>query len=348
MSFVKIEDPNRRKEIVDTYLQSRDNLKSTLRKKRLTNIGRAEDLRKLFKPIITEARKTTASVKELPSIAQALAAQPQRQLQNIDEIEPIDEFRSSELYRMMSGMPTPSTPGARSRLSSQLGKMPEEPEISYEVIPTEEELEEGESVGPIAKFYLDTFGGKGDTLYGPKPDETGALKIGDYPLKIKGDDIVLGEGPEEETFKGTRGLWDLLMNKYPTGYANDELRDYARIMYKTRNLEVPDKPWKARSNQSVKWKRILSDIWRNRPPSVRVTTPKKGSGTAGTTSGISGGIILPSDPLELANMLKLRIAASAAGNTGASNEGVAIADELLRQKCITGVEYKKILYKLKC
>lgn len=56
-------------------------------------------------------------------------------------------------------------------------------------------------------------------------------------------------------------------------------------------------------------------------------------------SGVSG-IILPSDPNALVEMLPLRLAGIRAGNPG------AISDELLRQGVITKDEYKAIMLQI--
>ena len=53
--------------------------------------------------------------------------------------------------------------------------------------------------------------------------------------------------------------------------------------------------------------------------------------------------MIPSDPVALADRLKLLLASKAAGNTGVViNELVSICDELLRQKKITKTLYKKL------
>lgn len=57
-------------------------------------------------------------------------------------------------------------------------------------------------------------------------------------------------------------------------------------------------------------------------------------------------IILPSDPNALVELLSLRVAAHRAGNTGATNEAVAICDELLRQGVLNKETYKAITVQL--
>jgi len=54
-------------------------------------------------------------------------------------------------------------------------------------------------------------------------------------------------------------------------------------------------------------------------------------------------VIIPSDPEELTNRLDLLLASKTAGNTGVRNEAISICDELLQQKEMSKLDYKKIM-----
>ena len=54
-------------------------------------------------------------------------------------------------------------------------------------------------------------------------------------------------------------------------------------------------------------------------------------------------IVLPCDPIELAERLDILMASKAAGNTGVRNELVSVCDELLRQNLIDKHKYKIIM-----
>ena len=59
MSFLKIEDHNKRDEIVREFLALKNKIKDNFRKERIGEIETQRDLAKLFKPV-TETQKTTA------------------------------------------------------------------------------------------------------------------------------------------------------------------------------------------------------------------------------------------------------------------------------------------------
>ena len=59
MSFLKIEDHNKRDEIVKEFLALKNKIKDNFRKERIGEIETQRDLAKLFKPV-TETQKATA------------------------------------------------------------------------------------------------------------------------------------------------------------------------------------------------------------------------------------------------------------------------------------------------
>ena len=59
MSFLKIEDHNKRDEIVKEFRALKNKIKDNFRKERLGEIETQRDLTKLFKPV-TETQKATA------------------------------------------------------------------------------------------------------------------------------------------------------------------------------------------------------------------------------------------------------------------------------------------------
>ena len=75
-----------------------------------------------------------------------------------------------------------------------------------------------------------------------------------------------------------------------------------------------------KDNKSWKWKHILKPIWNEKD--------------LYTGNGITRSvptIILPCDPIALAERFDILMASKAAGNAGVRNELVSICDELLRQ-----------------
>ena len=191
-----------------------------------------------------------------------------------------------------------------------LGKATEEEEDE------EEEDEEDEVlVGEIAEEYLKDP--NRDTTFGIRNVE-GLYYIGNKQATIVNNNIIVGD----EKFKGTRGLWELLMAKKPDTYYFDDndYDEYAKLMVKTNALHNdynPNNPY-PRSSRSDKWN-LIRNIWANREHI------KKKEGYEG-----KGVVVIPSDPNTLLERLDLLLASQEAGHTGVRNELVSICDELKR------------------
>ena len=156
----------------------------------------------------------------------------------------------------------------------------------------------------------------------------GNFYIGNKPVVIIDDNTVVDD---EEEYKSTPGLWELIVSKNPTDYTNDDYDNYARLMIKTSAIHRDSNPESnyPRSNKGQKWKRILKTIWDNR---------KQYEGS---------GVVIPSDPNALLERLDLLLASQEAGHTGVRNELVSICDELKRQGVLDTKAYKKLNYIIK-
>lgn len=188
-------------------------------------------------------------------------------------------------------------------------------------------------LGDLATKYLQQYASNKksvDTTFGIY-SKNGQFFIGNTPITIQGDDITVGD----ETYIGTPGLWELitLSNPDKTIYNDKDFLNYAEILDKTDAIRQPKNPAKPKSSRSPKYSEVIKPIWR-----MINNGELRGSGV--------GGIILPSDPNALVEMLPLRIAGIRAGNTGAISEATAISDELLRQGVITKDEYKAIMLQI--
>ena len=65
--------------------------------------------------------------------------------------------------------------------------------------------------------------------------------IGNKQATIADNNIII----EDEKFKGTPGLWELIVAKNPTHYLKEDLNNYKRLMIKTNALHYyydPKKP----------------------------------------------------------------------------------------------------------
>ena len=197
----------------------------------------------------------------------------------------------------------------------------------------QEEEEEDESVGDIAKIYLKIPPHKRDTTFGILK-EKGHHYIGNKHVIVENDDIILDDGDE---FTGTHALWKLITSKNPNldTLKQDKLdeENYARLMLKTNVLRQNNNPHnpKPKSSRGDKWNNILSEIWSTGE------FPKKKKGYEG-----EGVVVIPSDPNELVERLDLLLASQEAGHTGVGNELVSICDELRRQGVLDTKNYKKL------
>ena len=221
---------------------------------------------------------------------------------------------------------------------------------------TEEELIK---IGPIARKYIQSKLGRATTKAGLYSEDDN-LKIGYRPIKIENDDIII----DDERFKGTVGLWELITSKdIPdiSKYGAKDLADYITIMHITK--ATYDKNNK-RVGGNDKMNKLIK-------PFVKILKKHGGKGlidkidehfgfkeeeeeeefeeeyeeeeeyTLSPTKG-TGLKILPSDPNALFDRFDLLFSSKKAGHTGVRNEIVSILDELKRQGVLKTNEYKKL------
>ena len=188
------------------------------------------------------------------------------------------------------------------------------------------EGEDTQYIGEVAEKYLRKFATKSeaDTTY-RLYDIKGNFYIGNKPVVIINDNIMV----DGEEYKGTPGLWELIMPKNPDDniYTRNDYDNYTRLMLKTNALHHGNDPENKhpKSSKSYKWKRILSPIWENK---------KEYEG--------EGVVVIPSDPNALLERLDLLLASQEAGHTGVRNELMSICDELKRQGVLDTKAYEKL------
>ena len=202
MSFIKVTDPKKREALIKDFIETRKRIKDNFVAKKVGEIEYQRGLTKLFKPV-TETQKATA--KEITEAQKATA-----------------EKITSELLPIKEGL-------------QNLTIVP--PIEAGEDLPTLEMTEKQLiEYGPTATKYL-----KQKLEHSANIDKTKAslysegnnLKIGSKPVKIEGDDILIND----ERFKGTPGLWKLLVEKNIPDlgeYKADDLANYITIMHITK------------------------------------------------------------------------------------------------------------------
>ena len=158
--------------------------------------------------------------------------------------------------------------------------------------------------------------------------ENGKPYLGNTQISILNNNITVGD----KEYKGTPGLWQLIIMRKPANYTEDDYNKYKEIMIKTnalrKNYELDDNRPKA--SRADKWKNLLKPIWDEKDR---------------YEEGLKA-VIIPSDPDALLDRLDLLLASKKAGNTGVRNEIVSISDELKRQGILYPSAYKKLMSSL--
>ena len=317
MSFLKISDPLKRDSIVKEYLKLKKNIRDNLLSERIGEQQLQTDLSKFYKPI-TETQKATA--REIT-----------------EGLKPIREG----IEKLPEAITFPPT--------QPLGKATEEEE-------EEEEKEEDESVGEIARHYLNKQ--YRDVTFGIRK-EKGHHYIGNKHVIVVDNDIIIKDSGEK--FKGTDGLWELITSKKPVDFNKEDKNEYERLMVKTNATHRdydPTNP-RPRGSDGEKWKKIVGPIWYKKQgfseeDAIRMTKDKnyrkrliKKMRKIKSEYEGEGVVVIPSDPNALLERLDLLLASQEAGHTGVRNELVSICDELKRQDVLDTKAYKKLNHLIK-
>ena len=193
-----------------------------------------------------------------------------------------------------------------------------------------EEEEEDESVGEIAKDYLNME--FRDRKFGIRK-EKGHHYIGKTHVIIKDNDIIIPKTGER--LEGTTGLWELIMSKNPKNFTEMDYDNYRYLITTSKVLHRGDNPKNPypKASGSFKWVFLLRPIWFGREP-------KKGYEGEGV-------VVIPSDPNALLERLDLLLASQKAGHTSVRNELVSICDELKRQGVLDTKGYKNLNHIIK-
>ena len=301
MSFLKINDPLKRDAIVKEYLELKKKIRSNFLSERVGEQQLQTDLSKFYKPITETQKATTREITE--------GLKPVR--------EGLETIRK-EVHDI---------PGIVSDMEA-VKKYGQEKQEKEE----EEEEEEEKRIGKIAYKYLNRL--FRDETFGIRKEE-GKYKIGSQNIIIFNNDIFMED--HNVMFKGTDGLWNLIMSKNPKEFNDKDYEEYKKLMIISNALHKnndPKSPYPKGNHRGFKWERIIAPIWFGK---------KKG---VAKVDG-SGVVVIPSDPNALLERLDLLLASQEAGHTGVRNELVSICDELKRQGVLDTKAYKKLNHIIK-
>ena len=303
MSFIKVKDPRKREELVRDFIETRKRIKDNFVARKVGEVEYQTGLTKLFKPVI-ETQKTAA--KEITEAQKAAA-----------------EKITSELLPIREG----------------IEKIPA---LTFPAFPAVEITEEEKTnLGPIATNALMGLASKGgiDKSFGLDVKNK-RFHIGDKPIKIKDDNIII----EDVEYEGTRGLWELIMSNDPQEgeITVEDFKNYNNILKQTNAIYQKNDPNtnKPKSSKSNKWKNLIKPIWEEIKKRKADEEPEDDDPQPGTSG--EGLKILPSDPNALIDRFDLLFSSQKAGHTGVRNEIISILDELKRQRVINVNDYKKL------
>ena len=298
MSFLKINDPLKRDAIVKEYLELKKKIRNNLLSERIGESELQTNLSKFYRPITETQKATTREITE--------------------GLKPISEGLKTireEIYNI------PDVISGKEAIERHEKELEEEEE--------EEEEEEKKRIGKIAYKYLNKF--FKDEIFGIKKEKD-KYKIGSQDIIIFNNDIFMED--HNKMFKGTDGLWDLIMSKNPKKFNDKDYEEYKKLMIISNALHInnnPKNPYPKGNHRGFKWERIIAPIWFGK---------KKGQEGKGV-------VVIPSDPNALLERLDLLLASQEAGHTGVRNELVSICDELKRQGVLDTKAYKKLNHIIK-
>ena len=198
------------------------------------------------------------------------------------------------------------------------------PPAFAEPLPIEEAS--GTTLGPRAQHYLKlSMTPQADHSFGLRSERDGIF-IGDSPVIFDGDDLFV----DGTRYKGTPGLWELMVKKAPETFEPEDLDPYEEILLQTYaiyqgNHPLPKTP---KSQQSYKWKGILSHFYKK----------------ATSGSGLEA-VFLPCNLDKLLDRLDICAASYRAGNNGVRKKIVAILAAIKRQRLSTTRSISRFIVK---
>ena len=97
-----------------------------------------------------------------------------------------------------------------------------------------------------------------DRYFGISVDEKREYLMGDKVIEIPGDDIVV----DDVTYKGTPGLWSLILLNKPKKYTTKDMEEYKNLVKQTNAMTNPHNQVKGKTNpqNTWKWKHILKKM----------------------------------------------------------------------------------------
>lgn len=176
--------------------------------------------------------------------------------------------------------------------------------------------------------------GNFDHRFGIRHDfELDKFSIGDSEITFDGPDMII----KKIRYKGTPGLYELLLKKNPLGYTKKDEEEYRDIMKRTNALYTRHDPklplMRSTKDTKTKYERVIQPIkGRSRSGSAPTIQTRSKVGKGNLTLMKINKYPLEykyfDDYNEIVDRLKLLLASEAAGNNAHNNEIVSILEEL--------------------
>ena len=224
-----------------------------------------------------------------------------------------------------------ATEKSASQITSEIKNLQEQPK---------EQPKNEKPISEALDYFLNQYDkAKLDQYFGIY-EKNGIYMMGDKEIKVDEHDNI---HVNEASFKGTKGLWRLIMMKKPKVYEPEDLRDYQELIMRTSVLDVPHTINSAdRPRNTAKYKFLTQNF-------TPVDSDGEKEGEAEEKKDGTGIIFLPGDIRGLIEQLHLLLAEYRAGNKVATkNQIVAILDQLLKRNYLTQEEYNGVCRSMLC
>ena len=227
MSFFSISDPIERDRVVKDYERMKREIQERSENRKMMSQNRNRTLQETFHPIVKAQNEMTEKI--------------------------VKSLQENPIKKEKEAIPT-----IKRRLSS--GDEFEPPSREQ----TKEEVQQ--EFGPLESHYRNRYMSRADdidTSFGISFLSDGEPYIGNTPIKIEDDDIII----YSDVYPGTPGLWSLITEKKKANlkgkYDENDLAEYGAILRQTNALHQDFNPKSAypRSSSSWKWRAILAPIW---------------------------------------------------------------------------------------
>ena len=234
-----------------------------------------------------------------------------------------------------------ATEKSASQITSEIKNLQEQPK---------EQPKNEKPISEALDYFLNQYDkAKLDQYFGIY-EKNGIYMMGDTEIKVDEHDNI---HVNEASFKGTKGLWRLIMMKKPQVYEPEDLQNYQELIMRTNVLDVPhtinssDRP-----RNTAKYKFLTTNFTQeesgeddsedekeNEEKEWEEKDQKKGTGI----------VFLPGDINGMIEQLHLLLAEFRAGNkTATRNQIVAILDQLLKRNYLTQDEYNGVCRMILC